>query len=141
MSLCVFVDTSAFYELTDPNERRHDDAVAILTKLEDQHAELLTTTFVLAESYGLAVLRFGSGKALAFLAGLRNSKTMKIISASDQDLFRAESILARYSDQDFSYVDAVSFAVIERLRIRRAFTFDKHFAVFRPSTAPLVLND
>jgi len=31
----------------------------------------------------------------------------------------------------FSMVDCTSFAVIERLGIRRAFAFDVHFRVFR----------
>jgi predicted nucleic acid-binding protein len=39
-----------------------------------------------------------------------------------------ESILARYSDQDFSLTDAVSFAVMRQRRIEEAFTFDNHFS-------------
>ena len=39
-----------------------------------------------------------------------------------------EEILRKYSDQDFSYTDAVSFAIMRRQRIRKAFCFDKHFA-------------
>ena len=39
----------------------------------------------------------------------------------------AEGILKRYSDQDFSFVDAVSFAVMKHEGIEEAFAFDRHF--------------
>ena len=39
----------------------------------------------------------------------------------------AEAILRQYSDQEFSYTDAVSFALMRRRRIREAFAFDHHF--------------
>jgi predicted nucleic acid-binding protein len=39
----------------------------------------------------------------------------------------AEEILEKYVDQDFSFVDAVSFAVMMEQGIKEAFTFDNHF--------------
>jgi len=41
---------------------------------------------------------------------------------------RAEDILASYAEQDFSYTDAVSFAVMQARGIQQAFTFDRRFA-------------
>ena len=35
--------------------------------------------------------------------------------------------MRKYADQDVSYTDCVSFAIMHRLRIRTAFTFDRHF--------------
>ena len=40
----------------------------------------------------------------------------------------AEGILESYADQDFSYTDAVSFAVMQEQGIKEAFSFDRHFA-------------
>ncbi len=37
--------------------------------------------------------------------------------------------LARYPDQRFSIVDAVSFEVMRRMGLRHAFAFDRHFEV------------
>jgi predicted nucleic acid-binding protein len=36
--------------------------------------------------------------------------------------------LERYEDRDFSFTDAVSFAVMSERRIREALTLDTHFA-------------
>jgi len=47
------------------------------------------------------------------------------------DLEAAWQIGASYRDQDFSIVDRTSFAVMRRLGIERAASFDDHFAVFR----------
>jgi uncharacterized protein len=41
---------------------------------------------------------------------------------------RAQRILRQYSDQEFSFVGATSFAVMRAERIRHAFAFERHFA-------------
>jgi uncharacterized protein len=46
------------------------------------------------------------------------------------DVERAKAIIYQYDDRDFSLTDATSFAVMERLRIPTAFTFDRHFAQY-----------
>jgi predicted nucleic acid-binding protein len=43
----------------------------------------------------------------------------------DED--KAKRIIFGYRDKEFSYCDASSFALIERLRIREAMAFDSHF--------------
>jgi uncharacterized protein len=47
------------------------------------------------------------------------------------DLEAAWNIGAAYRDQDFSLVDRTSFAVMRRLGIQRAASFDDDFAIFR----------
>lgn len=41
---------------------------------------------------------------------------------------RAREIIYTHEDKAFSYTDATTFAVIERLGIKSTFTFDQHFA-------------
>ncbi len=53
-----------------------------------------------------------------------------IVRAEADDERRARQILERYDAKDFSLTDAISFAVMERLRIGHAFTFDRHFAQY-----------
>ena len=135
----VFVDTSAFYALTDKGNLCHEEAAAFARGLAESGTPLLTTSLVRAEAYGLVLLRLGRRKAQAFLAGLRLSAT-RVVHSSEADEKTAEAILSQYDDQDFSYVDAVSFSVIKRLRIRRVFAFDTHFSLYRPPTGPLLVN-
>ena len=44
-----------------------------------------------------------------------------------RDEQRARQIIVAYTDKDFTFTDATSFAVMERLRIGHAFTFDDDF--------------
>ena len=41
---------------------------------------------------------------------------------------QALDILRRYDDQDFSYTDAVSFALMQHMKLTHAFAFDHHFS-------------
>ena len=49
---------------------------------------------------------------------------------------QAEKILEKYQDQDFSYTDAVSFAVMRELKIGKAFAFYSHFSTAGFTTIP-----
>jgi predicted nucleic acid-binding protein len=44
-----------------------------------------------------------------------------------RDEVAAVSILRGHDDKTYSYCDALSFAVMERLGIREAIAFDRHF--------------
>ena len=65
--------------------------------------------------------------AINFLENIAASpRLVKIYSDSTLEK-AAEKILRKYTDQDFSYTDAVSFAVMENNNIHNAFAFDSHF--------------
>jgi predicted nucleic acid-binding protein len=46
---------------------------------------------------------------------------------TEEDESKAVAIVGRYADKTFSYTDATSFAVMERLGLKTAFAFDPHF--------------
>ncbi|PKM80023.1 MAG: hypothetical protein CVU89_15660 [Firmicutes bacterium HGW-Firmicutes-14] len=39
------------------------------------------------------------------------------------------SYLQKYNDHDLSFADAVSFAIMDEMGIKEAFTFDRHFVI------------
>jgi predicted nucleic acid-binding protein len=47
-----------------------------------------------------------------------------------RDQFDARNIILSHADKDYSLADATSFAVMRRLGVRLAFTFDAHFTQF-----------
>lgn len=91
---------------------------------------LLTTDHVLIETWGLLCYRGRRHVADLFWARLR-SGLATVESVSLADLEAAWHIGETYPDQDFSIVDRTSFAVMRRLGIERAASFDHHFAIFR----------
>lgn len=53
-----------------------------------------------------------------------------IVRVRADDEVRAKAIVYRYDDKDFSFNDALSFTVMERLGIQRVFTFDNDFTQY-----------
>ena len=122
----IFVDTAAWFALADRSDRHHKEAVQILRQLL-KGSRFLTTNLVIAESYILILRTIGHKPAISFLDSVEGSPNTSKIFSDDSLEAEAGVILRRYQDQDFSYTDAVSFAVMKKYGIARAFTFDNHF--------------
>ena len=125
----AFLDSSGFLALVNPHDTYHRQAYTIWTRLTEERWSTVTTNFVVAETHALFLARLGQPHATAFLRGIGEGSTV-IARVSARDEERARSIIFQYDDKDFSYTDATSFAVMERLRIGQAFTFDRHFAQY-----------
>jgi predicted nucleic acid-binding protein len=118
-----FVDTSAFYALLDAEDPHHRKSVGLFSQLARSRIRLLTSNHVLFETYSLILGRLGRWMAQSWLGKLR----MHVERATVEDERRAVEIVFRFGDKEFSLVDASSFAIMERLGLRRAIAFDSHF--------------
>jgi uncharacterized protein len=125
----LFVDTSAWVALADRDDTHHSDAAFIYPSLLKGYRNLVTSNLVIAEAYILILNELGHRAAINYLERLKTSPRIMRIFSTDEIEADAEKILKRYSDQDFSYTDAVSFVVMKRQKIRKAFSFDKHFVI------------
>lgn len=122
----VMVDTSGYFALTDTRDPNHQRAAAILATISKLNPQLFTTNLIVAELHALTLKRLGRDTALSLIRSIRASET-NIIRISGEDEDRALDIITRYRDKEFSYTDAASFAVMERIGIQYAFSFDRHF--------------
>jgi uncharacterized protein len=122
----VFVDTGAYFALTFAGDEHHDHAVAIARQIAQEHRQLVTTNFVLAETHALILNKLNRDIALQVLEGIDQSNT-RIVRVSQSDETLARDILRKYQDKEYSLTDATSFVVMERLGITSAFAFDHHF--------------
>jgi predicted nucleic acid-binding protein len=122
----VFVDTSGFYASLNRRDAYHRDAARLFRRAQRERWFLFTTNFVLAESHALVLARMGRDRAWSFLQAIVTGRT-NVIRAEEADERRARAIIEHYQDKAFSYCDAVSFAVMERLEIQEAIAFDEHF--------------
>jgi len=130
----IFVDTGALFSAANAKDRDHQRAKDFLTKLAEEKVILLVTNFIIAEIYTLMLRKIGGDKAIEHLEKLCN--TAEIERVSEEDEKKAWQIILRYKDKDFSYVDATSFAVMERLGISDAFSFDEHFEQYSFNRLP-----
>jgi len=122
----LFVDTSVWYAAADGGDAGNPRAKEILGRGEP----LVTSDHVLLETWVLLRYRLHQAAAERFWDGLRRGVAI-IEPVGRADLEAAWAIGQGFPDQDFSIVDRTSFAVMERLGIHRAATFDDDFAVYR----------
>lgn len=111
----------------------HGSASVIQRRLLEERWELHTTALIIAETHALALRRLGRATALQLLNNLdaaAETGGLRVSQISDQDQRNAREIIRRYEDKDFSLTDALSFAVMERLGIETAFSFDRDFEQF-----------
>lgn len=128
-SRLVFLDSSAYLALVNPHDTYHREARTIWARLTEEHWRTFTSNFVIAETHALFLVRLGHVHATAFLRQFADSST-SIARVGTEDENRARGIIFQYDDKDFSLTDATSFAVMVRLGIGLAFTFDHHFAQY-----------
>src|SRR6266542_3221500 len=122
----VFVDTGAFYAALNRKDQYHREAAMLFALAVTEAWRMLTSNFVVAETHALVLTRLGRDLAAEWL----RSVPADVIRVTEQDEAKARRIIFSYRDKEFSYCDATSFTVMERLRIRSAMAFDPHFAQY-----------
>ncbi len=69
----------------------------------------------------------GKTDTILRLRQIEKSSLWRVEADSDEDHVRAREIFVRYDDQAIDMTDSLSFAIMERLRLEQAFTFDADF--------------
>lgn len=123
----IFVDTGGWIALMSRDDTHHARAVAAWPDILRRFRRVVATNLVIAESYTFLRRAVGFPAAWALLERLQLTPRLAVIYA-DADLEgNARALLRQYSDHDFSYTDAVSFAAMQQTDIKQAFGFDRHF--------------
>jgi predicted nucleic acid-binding protein len=100
--------------------------MAILSQFDG----FVTSDHVIVETWLLLNSRYRHSGAEQFLSVCRRG-AVAIEMVTMADLRSAWAIGDAFPDQTFSIVDRTSFAVMERLGISRAASFDRDFAIYR----------
>jgi len=123
----IFVDTSAWVALADKDDSLHRDAASSYPSIFKNHKNLVTSNLIVAETYIILLKELRHKAAIEFLERIKASPRILKFYSNENIETEAEGILEKYIDQDFSYTDAVSFTLMKRHKIKKAFCFDKHF--------------
>lgn len=121
----IFIDTSAFVALTFPTDTFHLQANVWWNKNKDE--SFVTTNIVVMEALGW--IRYKGGKKVAIDTGKRmySGNGMDIDKVTREDEENAWNIFKKLDVKGVSMIDCTSFAVMNRLKIKKAFTFDSDF--------------
>lgn len=126
----LFVDTSSWCALYDPTDQFHQKATNFWRQLQPQPIRLITSEYVLDETYTLLRMRAGLTPAIAFHDLLSKSQILGVIEIDEDIRSKAWYIFTRYTDKDFSFTDCTSFAIMDQLGLTQAFAFDDHFTQY-----------
>jgi len=124
----VFVDTGGFFGLMAAEDAVHDRAVELFTQADRERWQLITTNAVVYETHALLLTRARQGRTLGleFLEAMGNTRC-RIERIRKEDESRAIVLLRGHRDKGYSFCDALSFTVMERVRVKEAIAFDRHF--------------
>ncbi|MBN1315470.1 MAG: PIN domain-containing protein [Anaerolineales bacterium] len=122
----IYVDTSALYAILDSDDKNHQLATKAWKNLLNQETTLVAGNYVLLESFALVRHRLG-------LDALRTLQEVIVpilqIEWVNEELHQS-GVAAQLTaaSRKLSLVDCISFEIMRRNGIRRAFTFDRHFS-------------
>lgn len=121
----VFADTSALLALLNAVDEHHDRAQRAFATLRARKAPIVSTSYVLVETYALVGRRLGMDAVRSFRADF--APLIEIIWV-DEALHNAGlDLLLDRKKRLLSLVDAVSFVAMRQGNIAEAFAFDPHF--------------
>jgi uncharacterized protein len=123
----IFVDTGAFLARHLPRDQHHELARDAWRQLEELREGLVTSNLVINELVTLLTRWSSAEDAATRGRSLYASRVLEIWRPDEDVELTALGLVSKFGDQRISFTDAVSFALMRRRGVRRAFTFDHHF--------------
>ena len=123
----VFVDTGAWVALALTRDPLHGRARDVWEELLVAGARLHVSIPVVIETFTFLERNVAREIALAWKDSLRTAPRLRVLECRAADLERAWAWFQRHDLHKLSAVDATSFVLMLRERVRVAFAFDNHF--------------
>lgn len=124
----IFIDTSFFKAIVDQKDEFHTKALRILKKMQTHSHEMVTTNYILDETFTLIRVKCGLIDAVTFYEGLGSGLINLTLLRVEVD----DEILAwkffKNPWSRLSFTDCTSFALMKRIGLKTVATFDQHFA-------------
>jgi predicted nucleic acid-binding protein len=121
----VLADTSALFALLVATDDNHARAARAFEKLAGRKTPLVTTNYVLVESYALLARRVGIAAVRRFRASMQPLFDIVWVDAAIHE--SALDLMLERPRSRISLVDAASFVVMRASAIEEAFAYDRHF--------------
>jgi len=127
----IYMDTTALIALANKNDKNHERARNFLKSKLREGVLFIVGRPVFMEFLNGVSKRVSKKKAIELYEAYTKSKFVVIEKETEEDWEKAWSIFLKYDNQDgMDLVDCLSFAIMERLGLKKAFTFDKDFETY-----------
>ncbi|ALV63769.1 hypothetical protein ADU37_CDS20700 [Thermococcus sp. 2319x1] len=117
--------------LASRTDRNHKEAKEFFEKSIRSGIKFVVGRPVLVEFLNGVSKRVNKKTAIQLYKSYAKSRVVIIEKEREEDWEKAWEIFEKYEHQnDMDVVDCLSFAIMERLKIKEAFTFDRDFEVY-----------
>jgi uncharacterized protein len=123
----IFVDTGAWFALSVEFDPDHQSAKAFVLANREP---LVTSNFVIDELLTLFVVRNEKARGIAWLQNVLDQGGVDLVQVDADCMSEARRIYCRFNDKTWSFTDCTSYAIMQRLGIKKAFSFDDDFRQF-----------
>jgi predicted nucleic acid-binding protein len=120
-----FADSSFWYAANITRDAHHAEARALVAS---GLGRVLSTNHVVVETWTLLRRRANYETAVAFADDMSRLPGLEIVHVDEETEKDAWRWLRRHDEREYSFVDAISFAMMRRRRIREALAFDSDFS-------------
>ncbi len=124
----IFVNSSGWLALYNPNDPHYNAAVQLWDDLRGQPVRLVTTDYVLDQVYTVLKV-FGSLDAAQAVHDLISSSSLIRLFMVDSVIFdRAWRVFLNDEQPHWTFTDCINYSVIQYLGVTEVFTFDPSFS-------------
>lgn len=121
----VFVDTSGFYAFLDRTDPFHETSKGLFLRAETESWDLITSSFVLHETWALIQARLGWEAVEDWLGSL--VPLCEVVWIDERLYDRAAARTRQARERRLSLTDCTSFEVMLGRHCREAIADDEHF--------------
>jgi predicted nucleic acid-binding protein len=124
----VFIDTGAWIALAVVRDSMHERARETWTSLLEAGARPVVSVPVVLETFTYLQRKVSHDLAARWWSSLGDVRLLERVECSAADVNAAMKFFERRDLHKLSLVDATSFVLMRRHKLRVAFSFDTHFA-------------
>jgi predicted nucleic acid-binding protein len=137
MARLIFVNSSGWLALYNPNDPNHEAAKQLWADLSQQRVRLVTTDYVMDQVF--TALKFWGSlhAAVAFNEVVRNSSLIRLFIVDSVVFDRAWRTFKEDDFPSWTFTDCLNYAVIQYLGVTEVVTFDPLFSSPDLTTLPL----
>jgi predicted nucleic acid-binding protein len=121
VSVCI--DTSAFFAVIDADDEKHGSAASTWQDLLRRKETIFTTSYVVSETIALVHRRLGTDVVRRFV-----DDNLAVVEVHWIDEATHNAALTVAGRRGPSLTDCANISVMRRLRTRRIFAYDRHYA-------------
>lgn len=135
----IFIDTGFWFAYLVRKDGHHRSSTGLMEELMEEGTLLSCSDLVIAETYTLLMRKVGVAASLEFLdlVQLQAEKGFTRLYFSDWPLMiQSRRLLKKYADQQISFTDAASAALMIEHRIPAIASFNRHFGIMGFTTLP-----